>query len=268
MIDSHVHLNRDEFAADRAEVIDRAVAAGVTGFLNVGYDLPSSVASRDLAAADPRILATAGVHPHDAASLADAAGRLTAAGRALLAAIADLAGDERVVAIGEVGLDFYRDLSPRPAQRAAFVAQLALAATVDRPVVLHIRDAYDETLALLDEVGLPPRGALLHSFAGAAGHARWARERGCLLGIGGPVTYRTSTLPAVLVEAGITADDVLLETDAPWLPPVPWRGRRNEPGYLVHTRDALAALLGVGPEDLTRRTTATFARFFGRLPGA
>jgi TatD DNase family protein len=117
-------------------------------------------------------------------------------------------------------------------------------------------------------VGLPPRRAILHSFAGNAEHAGWARERGCLLGIGGPVTYRSSRLPEVLTSAGVTAADVLLETDAPWLPPVPWRGRRNEPAYLVATRDRLAALLGVSPPDLAAATTANFARLCGRAPGA
>lgn len=267
MIDSHVHLNRQEFDVDRATVLARATAAGVRGYLNVGFDLPSSRQSLDLARSDHRILAAVGVHPHDAATLADPAGRSIAAGREILAELRELAGHDRVVAIGEIGLDFYRDLSPRPAQHAAFRAQLELAAAVDLPVVLHIRDAYPETLAVLDEVGVPPRGAILHSFAGEATHATWARERGCLLGIGGPVTYRGSRLPAVLGEAGVTADDVLLETDAPWLPPVPWRGKRNESAYLVHTRDALAAVLGVDAVELVSRTTASFARFCGGLSG-
>jgi TatD DNase family protein len=253
MIDTHLHLNRAEFDADREAVLARAAAAGVVGVLNVGFDLASSRQSLALAMSDRRILATVGVHPHDAAVLADAAGQPANAGRRILAELGDLAAHERVVAWGEIGLDFYRDLSPRPAQRAAFRAQLELAAAVDLPVVLHIRDAYPETLALLDEVGVPPR---------------WARERGCLLGIGGPVTYRGSRLPAVLAAAGVTADDVLLETDAPWLPPVPWRGKRNEPAFLVHTRDALAQLLGVAPAELAARTTANFARLCGRLPGA
>jgi TatD DNase family protein len=268
MIDTHLHLNRAEFDADREAVLARATAAGVVGFLNVGFDLASSRQSLALAVSDPRILATVGVHPHDAAVLADAAGQPSVAGRRILAELGDLAAHERVVAWGEIGLDFYRDLSPRPAQRAAFRAQLELAAVVDLPVVLHIRDAYPETLALLDEVGVPPRGAILHSFAGEAEHAAWARERGCLLGIGGPVTYRGSRLPAVLAAAGVTADDVLLETDAPWLPPAPWRGKRNEPAYLVHTCDALAPLLGVAPAELAARTTANFGRLCGRLPGA
>jgi len=262
MIDSHVHLNRPEFAEDRAAVLQRAGEAGVTGFLNVGYDLESSQASMALALSDPRILATVGVHPHDAATLADAEGRLMAAGREVLSALADLAASDAVVAIGEIGLDFYRDLSPRPAQQAALIAQLELAAAVDLPVVLHIRDAYDEVLALLDTVGLPPRRAILHSFAGSAEHAAWARERGCLLGIGGPVTYRSSRLPEVLTAAGVTPADVLLETDAPWLPPVPWRGKRNEPAYLCYTAQAVAELRGQSVQDVWTACGNTARAFF------
>ena len=268
MIDSHVHLDRDEFAGERGAVVARAGSAGVTGFLNVGYDLASSRASVALAAGDPRILATVGVHPHDASLLADASGRPTADSPSILAELRDLAAGDDVVAIGEIGLDYFRDLSPRPAQHTALCLQLELAADLDLPVVFHIRDAYPEMLALVDTVGLPPRGAVLHSFAGQVEHAQWAQEHDCLLGIGGPVTYKRSHLPEVLARATVTAEQVLLETDAPWLPPVPHRGHRNESAFLVHTRDRLADLLAVAPDDLATRADISFARLFGRLPGA
>ena len=228
MIDTHVHLQRDDFADDRDQVFARAHEAGVRGFLEVGYDLDSSERALALARWRGDVRATVGVHPHDALLLADADGRLTDDGRRGLDRLAALAAADEVVAVGEIGLDFYRDLSPRPAQRAALAAQLELAARADLPVVFHIRDAYPETLALVDASGLPPRGGVLHSFAGEAEHARWARARGCVLGIGGPVTYKNSKLPAVLREAGVRADEVLLETDAPWLPPVPlpWQAQR------------------------------------------
>lgn len=267
MIDTHVHLHRDDFADDRDEVIARAIAAGVRGFVNVGYDLQSSEASVRLAGADARVRATVGVHPHDAQLLADPDGRLTDDGRARLRAIADLAADPAVVAIGEIGLDFYRDLSPRPAQHTALVAQLELAAELDLPVVFHIRDAYPETLAVVDAVGLPPRGGVLHSFAGQVEHARWALARRCWLGIGGPVTYKNSKLPTVLVAAAVTPDRVLLETDCPWLPPVPHRGQRNEPAYLAHTCDHLAGVLDMSADALARRTTANVREVFGDWPG-
>ncbi len=264
MIDSHVHLHRADFATDRAEVLARAAAAGVSGFLEIGYDPPSCEAAVRLAGSDPRVLAAVGIHPHDAAILADAEGNPTAGGREVLTRLRALAAHPRVVAIGEIGLDYYRDLSPRPAQHTALTLQLELAAEMALPVVFHIRDAYPQTRALVEAVGIPARGAVLHSFAGDRTMVEWAREHGLLLGIGGPVTYKKSALPTVL--EGVSPDGVLLETDAPWLPPVPYRGKRNEPAYLVHTRDHLAGVLGTTPDDLNARTDANFARLFGRMP--
>ncbi len=266
MIDSHVHLNRDEFAADYDVVIARAATAGVNGFLNVGYDIASSEESVALARRDERILATAGVHPHDASSVADADGNITPAGLRVLDRLRELCGDPRVAAVGEIGLDFYRDLSPRPAQRAALVAQLQLAQEVGLPVVFHIRDAYTEVRSLVETVGLPRCGAVLHAFAGDDQTVAWAQKHGLLLGIGGPVTYKNSRLPGIL--APVSPDEVLLETDAPWLPPVPHRGGRNEPAYLTHTAGALAEILGIGRDELERRTDANFARLFGTAPGS
>ena len=261
MIDSHVHINREEFDEGRAEVLDRARQAGVTCFLNVGYDLATSVESMELAAAHPDILATVGIHPHDALHLADETGKMTTSGTNTLAQLQELVAAPRVVAIGEIGLDFYRDLSPRPAQFAALTAQLALAEEVDLPVVFHVRDAWSETLAHIDACGVPARRGVLHSFSGDEYAVAWARERGFLLGIGGPVTYKNSKLPALVAAAG--ADMILLETDAPWLPPVPYRGKRNESSYLLHTRDMVAGILEMDPDEVTRRTTASFKRMFG-----
>ncbi len=265
MIDSHVHLNRREFSQDLEAVRRRADAAGVTGFLNVGYDLESSEASAALAAADPQIVAAVGVHPHDASLLATEDGRPTAASGQILERLATLSALPQVVAIGEIGLDFFRDLSPRPAQRTALQLQLQLAADVELPVVLHIRDAYPETIALIESTGIPLRGAVLHAFAGDARTLEWARRHRLLVGIGGPVTYKNSQLPELLTAA--VPGDLLLETDAPWLPPVPFRGKRNEPGYLVHTADRLAEVLGVSRQELEQRTDDNFQRLFDCLPG-
>lgn len=263
LIDTHVHLQRHEFGGDQPAVLARAVAAGVTRFVNVGYDLPSSLQSLALAQSDERIFATVGVHPHDASRLADATGRLTAEGEGNLAKLEELAARPRVVAVGEIGLDFYRDLSPRPAQQAAFVAQLALAERVGLPVVFHVRDAYAETRAVLETVGVPGRGGVLHAFAGDADLARWACEHGLRLGIGGPVTYRKSHLPELLAER--TPDDLLLETDAPWLPPVPHRGQRNEPSYLRLVAEKVADLYGLELDELAQLTSRTCEALFPRL---
>ena len=262
MIDSHVHLNRQEFSGEVDAVLERAAAAGVVGFLNVGFDVRSSEESLVLAQSDARILSTVGIHPHDAALLADGQGRLTAEGQSAQARLGELASSERVVAIGEIGLDFYRDLSPRPAQEAALQAQIELADRLDLPVVFHVRDAWERFLPLLEDWGLPVRGGVLHAFSGGPVEVAWAREKGLLLGIGGPVTYKKSTLPEVVAAAGL--DLLLLETDAPWLPPVPYRGRRNEPAYLGQVRKMIATILGVEEVRVDETTTASFAKLFRR----
>jgi len=263
LVDSHLHLGRADYDADRAQVLARAEAAGVTRFLEVGYDPESSERAAALAAADRRFRAAVGIHPHDAARLADPDGRPAPEAEALLARLAELAAGPGVVAIGEIGLDFFRDLSPRPAQATAFRAQLALAKRLGLPVILHVRDAYPEALALLEGEGLPERRGVLHAFAGDAAAAAWARRRGFQLGIGGPVTYRNSALPDLL--RGASPDDLLLETDAPWLPPHPHRGRRNEPAWLPLTAAAVAQACGLSPEALAARTTAACAALFGPL---
>jgi TatD DNase family protein len=251
LIDTHVHLNRREFAGDLTQVLDRAQRAGVARFVNVGYDLESSIRSVALAEQDRRIVAAVGIHPHDASLLADPDGRITRAGEGLLARLEQLAAHPRVVAIGEIGLDFYRDLSPRPAQQTAMAVQLQLAERVGLPVIFHVRDAYPQTLALAEAVGIPSRRGVLHAFSGDLDAVRWAQRHGLRIGIGGPLTYKNSHLPAVLADC--TPRDLLLETDAPWLPPAAHRGQRNEPAYLPLIAAMAARLLGLSLEELARR---------------
>ncbi len=260
MIDSHVHLNRQEFTGDQHEILVRARAAGITTFLNVGYDLLSSAESIALAESHPDILATVGIHPHDAALLANAQGQPVPEIQNILDQLREMANNPRVVAIGEIGLDFFRDLSPRPAQRTALKLQLEIAEELQLPVVFHIRDAWPETLAMIDEFGVPSRGGILHSFSGNENSVQWAQERGFMLGIGGPVTYKNSKLDSLVALAGI--DMILLETDAPWLPPVPFRGKRNESSYLVHTRAKVAEALNLTEDEVDRKTTDNFNRLF------
>ncbi|PID81114.1 hydrolase TatD [bacterium DOLZORAL124_64_63] len=260
MIDSHVHLNREEFGTEQPAVMARARAAGVTHFLNVGYDLDSSAASLALAKAHPEVYATCGVHPHDAQLLADAEGHAGPETAARLDRLREMAGHEKVLAIGEIGLDFFRDLSPRPAQKTALRLQMELADELDLPVIYHIRDAWPEALALIDTIGVPRRRGILHAFAGDETAVQWARERGFLLGIGGPVTYKNSNLAAMVALAG--EDMIVLETDAPWLPPVPHRGQRNESAYLVRTRERVAQVLDLSVDQVDHRTTRNFRRLF------
>jgi len=254
LVDTHVHLNHDDLYADRASVMARAAASGVGVFVVVGYDLASSERAVALAGEDERIFATVGVHPHDAANWGDAAaGRL----RALLAA-------PRVVAVGEIGLDFYRDLSPREAQRAAFVAQLKIASEAGLPVVIHCRDAYSETLDILEghDPLLPP---ILHCFQGTLADAERAWTRGWFLGIGGALTFKNGDALRATVRAA-PPECLLLETDAPYLSPAPLRGKYpNEPARLALVAETLAAVRGVSVQEVAALTTANARRAFPRL---
>jgi TatD DNase family protein len=250
LIDTHLHLARHEFDADREQVWERARSAGVAGYLHVGFDQPSIDAALRLAAGDPASWVSAGIHPHDARSYDEAVEEL----------LRGLARDRRIVAIVECGLDFFRDLSPRDVQRDVFRRQIRLAREVDLPLVLHVRDAYPQARELLEQEGLPPRRGVFHAFAGDAAFARWAVEAGFHLGIGGPLTYPKGNLVAAL--HGLPGECFLLETDAPWLPPQPWRGQRNEPAYLRHTATRLAEIGGVSLDALAAVCAGNFERLF------
>ena len=253
LIDTHLHLYRDEFLDDRAATVERARGAGVGGFVHVGYDPVTNELAQRTAADVGASWATAGLHPHEAAIWDDS--------------IADWirAHASTVIAIGECGLDYYRDLSPRDAQDVAFRAQIALAKELDKPMVFHVRDAYAEARAVLESEGLPPRRGIFHAFAGDRDFARWAVGEGFKLGIGGVFTYRNAHLPEAI--EGLPAAALQLETDAPWLPPQPWRGKRNEPAYARHTAEAVAAALGSDVDAVSEIWAREFESVFGvRLP--
>jgi TatD DNase family protein len=251
LVDTHLHLARDEFDADRDAVRERAHAAGVLGFVHVGFDPESNRAAQAIASADPWSWATAGIHPHDASTYSDA----------VEADLRHLGREGRIVALGECGLDFFRDLSPRAVQIETFRRQLALAKELDLPLVFHVRDAYPVVRDVLEQEGLPPRRGVFHAFAGDAAFARWAVDEGFRLGIGGPLTYPRSGVATAI--AGLPAASFLLETDAPWLPPQPWRGRRNEPSYLRVTAQRLAEQLDLDLDPLSEILAASFAAVFG-----
>jgi TatD DNase family protein len=255
LIDSHAHLDDSDFDADREQVLARARQGGVEIVVNVGANLESSRRSVALAESYPFIYATVGVHPHDALRL-DAA---------TLAVLRDLALGPRVVAIGEIGLDYYRDLSPRDAQRAAFERQLELAEELDLPVVVHDRDAHDDVVAVLARHGRSPgrlRG-VLHCFSGDVDLAARVVDWGWYIGVDGPVTFQNARqLPDVV--RSVPLSRLLLETDSPYLTPHPYRGRRNEPAYLVWVAETVAKLKGVSLAEL-ERVTSENARALFRL---
>jgi len=257
LTDSHAHLDFPQFSRDRAAVIARARQAGVVAILNVGTDLASSRAAVALAQEHDFIYAAVGVHPHDAKTVTPA----------LLDELRDLARQPKVVAIGEIGLDYYRDLSPRPQQRQAFEQQLALAAELNLPVVVHSRDAHDDVLAMLRAwcAAAPPatnreRG-VLHSYSAGPERLEEVLALGFSIGISGPVTFANAySLRAVA--AAVPLERLLLETDCPYLTPEPHRGQRNEPAYVRYVSQAVAAARQATTETVTRAAEANAARLF------
>jgi TatD DNase family protein len=253
--DTHAHLHDPAFAEDRAAVLDRARRAGVGLVLAVGTDPATSREAVTLAAAHDGVYAAVGIHPHDAAQADGAA----------LADIAALARAPKVVAIGEIGLDYYRNLSPRDAQLEVLGAHLALAREVRKPVLLHCREAHPDLLAVLDAEGVAAVGGILHCFSGDLDVARRGLALGLLISIAGPVTYPNARRLGEVVRA-LGTDSLVLETDCPYLPPQGWRGQRNEPAYLPATAARVAELCGVPAAALAARTTANACGLLGIPP--
>lgn len=248
MFDSHCHLTDGRFADDLPAVLDRAWAAGLTGLVTIASNVEDARAALALARRDPRIHSTAGIHPHEAAH----------ARPADYEAIGRLAADPDVVAIGETGLDFHYDNAPRDIQRAVFERQLEIAAATGLPVVVHSRSADQETAAMIG--GAAVRG-VLHCFAGGPSLFETALAAGWFISFAGLVTFRNFDNEALLRATPV--DRLLLETDSPYLAPVPHRGRRNEPAYVVETCGAAAAIRGEDPVETAAAVTANARRFYG-----
>ncbi|MGD0137132.1 MAG: TatD family hydrolase [Bryobacteraceae bacterium] len=252
MIDSHCHLDSADFDEDREAVIERAVAAGVEQMLAIGTGNgpPDLEAGLRLAEKHPAFYATVGIHPHDAAK----------AGPGDFRRLSDLLSHPKALAVGEIGLDYHYDFSPREVQKSAFMEQMGIAAAAKKPIVIHTREAWDDTLALIEQHWTPHSiGGIMHCFSGGPEEARRALDLGFYLSFGGIVTFPKAL--AVQEAAKITPRDrILIETDAPYLAPVPKRGKRNEPAWMVHTARKLAELRGESYEDLRALTTANFRR--------
>ena len=252
LFDTHAHLHFPDFDADREAMLARARAAGVTRMVTVGTDVETSRASIALAAREPDVWATVGVHPHDAGEADEAA----------FAEIERLAESPRVVAVGEIGLDFFRNLSPREAQEGALRRLLALARRLRKPAVVHCRDAHEETLAILAEARVGEVGGIMHCFSGDVAVARRCLDLGLLISLAGPVTYPNArALPDVA--RFVPADRLVIETDCPFLPPQGYRGKRNEPAYLAITAARIAELRGEPLDVLGTRTSDNARTLFG-----
>ena len=258
LLDSHTHIDMSEFDADRERVLQRARESGVAAIIDIGIDIASSEAAIALAEKHSDVFATVAIHPHDASKVTDVD----------IARLEDLANYPKVVAIGEIGLDFYRNRSSKESQVDSFKWQLGIASKAGLPVVIHSRNARDEVFEILKEwvsgekVDNRPVG-VLHCFSGDAELGNKYIDMGFLLSFAGPVTYPKSS--AAIVAKEIALDKMLIETDCPFLAPQAHRGKRNEPSYVSYVASKIAEVKGISPESVAETTSANAIRLF-RLP--
>jgi len=255
LVDSHCHVAEPEFDADRDAVLARAAASGVSTLVCVGATGPAETNQRALALVGrrepPAIVATVGVHPHHATTADDAA----------FALLERLARTPGVVAIGETGLDFHYNFSPPAAQRVAFARTVALARAVGLPLVVHVREAHIEAAELLRAEGAAAVGGVIHCFTGARDDARRYLDLGFHISVAGIVTFKNADALRAAVRA-VPRDRLLVETDAPYLAPVPHRGRRNEPAHVRVVAEAVAAVRGEPLDAVAEATSANAYRLF------
>ncbi len=256
LFDSHCHLDDAQFDGDRDAVITGLREAGVARVLTCGSDLASSRASLDLAQVYAGVYAAAGIHPHEAAK----------AGPDDLAAIASLLRQDKVVALGEIGLDFYYDFSPRDVQQELLNRQLDLALELSLPVVLHVREAHGAMLDLLRARAGSLPGGVLHCFSGSAESALEYQELGFYISFAGSLTFKNASKLRLAAQA-VRPERLLVETDSPYLAPVPYRGKRNDPGKVLEVARVLADIRGQTLEDIAALTWDNANALFG-LPGA
>ena len=253
LFDTHAHLGLESFYdKDLEEVLARADGAGVKFIATVGIDLEESRKAVAIAAGHERVYAIVGVHPHEAKGVTDAT----------LEEMARLARHEKVVAYGEIGLDFYRNRSPRRAQIAVFRDQIRLARKLGLPIVIHDRDAHEETLRILKEEKVDEVGGIIHCFSGDVRMAWDCIAMGFLVSIPGTVTFKKAKQVHDVVRE-VPLDYLLVETDCPYLTPVPHRGKRNEPAYVRYTAEAVAELKGLSLGEVAAATTQNALRVFG-----
>ena len=256
VVDTHCHLADAKFRDDVDAVIARASSAGVAQIISVGAIGPieNDRLTVEIAERHPDVFSAVGVHPHDANDCTPER----------IAQLRDLAASKKVVAIGESGLDFHYMHSPPEAQEASLRAHLALAAELGLPIVIHCRDAERRLVEIVREAGIPPRGGVIHCFTGDAGAAREFLAIGFCISFSGIVTFKNSA-PIREAAAKVPDDRVMVETDAPYLAPEPYRGKRNEPAYVTRTLETLANLRRVDASALGTQVVANAARLF-RLP--
>ncbi len=253
LIDSHCHLDMDWYEEDLDHVLDRAKSQGIRAIISIGIDEKSSFAAVALAKRYPMIKATVGIHPHDVAHINSATyDRL----RQLVAE-----NREHIVAFGEIGLDYAKEYSPKNVQLQAFKEQLELAKELELPVIIHDRDAHDDCLTLLEAAAPFPQGGVMHCFSGDTHLAKRVLALGFYISIPGVVTFKNGkTLQETAAQ--VPLESMLIETDGPFLAPVPWRGKRNEPSYLPYIAEKIAELKGIPIEAVAKQTSINTQTLF------
>ncbi|AGX02088.1 MULTISPECIES: TatD family hydrolase [Bacillaceae] len=252
LFDTHVHLNAEQFEEDLEEVIGRAQAEGVSHMVVVGFDRPTITKAMELAEAYDFIFACVGWHPVDAIDMTDED----------LAWIEELAAHPKVVAIGEMGLDYHWDKSPKDVQKDVFRRQIRLAKKVKLPIVIHNRDATADVVEILREEGAGEVGGIMHCYSGSVEVAKECLDMNFYISLGGPVTFKNAKKPKEVAEA-VPLEKLLIETDCPYLAPHPYRGKRNEPAYVKLVAEQIAELKGLAFKEVAEATTENAKRLFG-----
>jgi len=251
LVDTHAHLNMDRFDGDRERVLERARRAAVKAVLDVGTDLKSSLKAVGLSRIFPELYAAAGIHPHDAAR----------AGKDDFLDLADILEEKKCVALGETGLDFHYDYSPRETQKQVFEKQLRLARERNLPVIIHVREAMAEALAVIDGVAGSGWRGVFHCFSGTAEELDPVLERGFHISFTGVITFSNFTKQEAVRR--VPPDRLLLETDCPYMAPEPYRGKRCEPAHVARTAEKAAEIMQMSLDELAKTTTDNARRLFG-----
>ena len=249
IFDSHAHYDSEAFDADRKELLNALPEQGVCGIINCASDMASSLTSLELADEFNFVYAACGVHPHEAEGCKDG----------YISVLKKLCGEEKCVAVGEIGLDYHYDFSPREIQKAVFEQQLILAKELDLPVIIHDREAHEDTMNLLKKYR--PKG-VVHCFSGSAEMAKEVVKLGMYIGLGGAVTFKNARKPREVAEI-VPEDRLLIETDCPYMTPVPFRGQRCDSSFIPHTAEVLAQARGVTSDEILNLTRKNANTLFG-----
>ncbi|OGO77527.1 MAG: hydrolase TatD [Clostridiales bacterium GWB2_37_7] len=252
LFDTHAHLDDGRFDEDRKPVLEQCKAEGVELILNAASDVRSSLKSIALAEEYDFIYASVGVHPHDAKSMDNKT----------IDVLRDLSSNPKVKAIGEIGLDYHYDFSPREVQKQRFMEQIDLAKQLKLPIIVHDRESHGDIIEIFKNMNVKGMGGVLHSFSGSVEMARECLKLGFYLSISGPITFKNN-IKTVEVVREIPLDMLLIETDSPYLTPVPYRGQRNYPGYVRYVAEKIAEIKGIDFEEVAQKTLENGKKLFG-----